>query len=32
MQSTFEGGIVRLVDRFAYVNHDIDDALRAGDP
>jgi dGTPase len=28
--STFEGGIVRLVDRFAYVNHDIDDALRAG--
>src|SRR3954449_12647137 len=30
MPSTFEGGIVRLVDRFAYVNHDIDDALRAG--
>ena len=28
--STFEGSIVRLVDRFAYVNHDIDDALRAG--
>jgi dGTPase len=28
--ATFEGGIVRLVDRFAYVNHDIDDALRAG--
>jgi dGTPase len=27
---TFEGAIVRLVDRFAYVNHDIDDALRAG--
>jgi len=28
--ATFEGGVVRLVDRFAYVNHDIDDALRAG--
>jgi dGTPase len=28
--ATFEGCIVRLVDRFAYVNHDIDDALRAG--
>jgi dGTPase len=28
--TTFEGGVVRLVDRFAYVNHDIDDALRAG--
>ncbi|MGI8428938.1 MAG: deoxyguanosinetriphosphate triphosphohydrolase [Solirubrobacteraceae bacterium] len=27
--STLEGGIVRLVDRIAYVNHDIDDALRA---
>src|SRR5439155_15222026 len=25
-----EGGIVRLVDRFGYVNHDIDDATRAG--
>ena len=30
LPGTFEGGIVRLVDRFAYVNHDIDDALRAG--
>ncbi len=30
LPATFEGGIVRLVDRFAYVNHDIDDALRAG--
>ncbi len=30
LPSTFEGAIVRLVDRFAYVNHDIDDALRAG--
>jgi dGTPase len=28
--ATLEGGIVRLVDRIAYINHDIDDALRAG--
>jgi dGTPase len=28
--STSEGKIVRLVDRIAYINHDIDDALRAG--
>jgi dGTPase len=28
--ATLEGRIVRLVDRVAYVNHDIDDALRAG--
>src|SRR4051812_14331991 len=28
--ATLEGAIVRLVDRFAYVNHDIDDAVRAG--
>ena len=27
---TLEGRIVRLVDRIAYINHDIDDALRAG--
>jgi dGTPase len=27
---TLEGAIVRLVDRVAYLNHDIDDALRAG--
>jgi dGTPase len=27
---TPEGRIVRLVDRIAYINHDIDDALRAG--
>jgi len=27
---TLEGRIVRLVDRFAYINHDLDDALRAG--
>jgi dGTPase len=25
-----EGRLVRLVDRVAYINHDIDDALRAG--
>jgi dGTPase len=28
--STLEGRIVKLVDRVAYINHDIDDALRAG--
>jgi dGTPase len=28
--ATPEGAIVRLVDRIAYINHDIDDALRAG--
>jgi dGTPase len=28
--TTLEGQIVRLVDRIAYVNHDIDDAMRAG--
>jgi dGTPase len=27
--ASLEGRIVRLVDRFAYVNHDIDDAVRA---
>ena len=27
---TLEGQIVRLSDRIAYVNHDIDDAMRAG--
>ena len=27
---TLEGKIVRLVDRIAYINHDIDDAVRAG--
>ena len=30
LPATLEGRIVRLVDRIAYVNHDIDDALRAG--
>jgi dGTPase len=27
---TFEGRIVRIVDRVAYINHDIDDAIRFG--
>jgi dGTPase len=30
LPSTLEGRIVRLLDRVAYINHDIDDALRAG--
>lgn len=30
LPSTLEGRIVRLMDRVAYINHDIDDALRAG--
>jgi dGTPase len=28
--STLEGQIVRYADRLAYINHDIDDAVRAG--
>jgi dGTPase len=28
--ATLEGKIVRIVDRVAYINHDIDDALRHG--
>ena len=28
--STMEGKIVRLSDKIAYINHDIDDAIRAG--
>ena len=28
--ATQEGRVVRVVDRIAYINHDIDDALRAG--
>src|SRR3954469_7546378 len=28
--STVEGKIVRIVDRVAYINHDIDDAIRYG--
>ncbi len=27
---SLEGRIVRIVDRIAYINHDIDDAIRAG--
>ena len=27
---TLEGRVVRLADRIAYINHDIDDAVRAG--
>jgi dGTPase len=30
LPATLEGRVVRLSDRIAYVNHDIDDALRAG--
>ena len=30
MPATLEGAIVRIADRIAYINHDIDDALRAG--
>ena len=28
--ATLEGRVVKLVDRVAYINHDIDDAVRAG--
>ena len=28
--ATLEGGIVRLSDKIAYINHDIDDAIRGG--
>lgn len=28
--STLEGKIIKLADRIAYINHDIDDALRGG--
>lgn len=28
--STFEGQIVRYADKIAYINHDMDDAIRAG--
>ena len=27
--STLEGAVVRLSDKIAYINHDIDDAIRA---
>jgi dGTPase len=30
MPDTLEGRIVRVIDRVAYINHDIDDAVRAG--
>ncbi len=30
MPKSLEGRIVRIVDRVAYLNHDIDDAIRAG--
>lgn len=30
MPSTLEGKVVRLSDKIAYINHDIQDALRAG--
>lgn len=30
MPSTLEGKVVRLSDKIAYINHDIDDAIRGG--
>jgi len=30
MPATLEGEVVRICDRIAYINHDIDDAIRAG--
>jgi dGTPase len=30
LPQTLEGRIVRTIDRVAYINHDIDDAMRAG--
>ena len=30
MPSTMEGKVVRFADKIAYINHDIDDAIRAG--
>jgi dGTPase len=30
LPASLEGRIVRVVDRIAYINHDIDDAIRAG--
>ena len=30
LPTTFEGQVVRLSDRIAYINHDIDDAIRGG--
>ena len=30
MPDTMEGSIIRFADRIAYINHDVDDAVRAG--
>ncbi len=30
LPATLEGRIIRIADRIAYINHDIDDAIRAG--
>lgn len=30
LPQTLEGAVIRYADRIAYINHDIDDALRAG--
>ena len=30
MPCTLEGAVIRYADRIAYINHDIDDAIRAG--
>ena len=30
LAETLEGQVVRLADRVAYINHDVDDAIRAG--
>lgn len=30
LPSTLEGEIIRLADKIAYINHDIDDSIRAG--
>lgn len=30
MPSTLEGKVLKYADRFAYINHDIDDAIRSG--
>ena len=30
MPETLEGSVIRYADRIAYINHDIDDAMRAG--
>ena len=31
MPETLEGKIIRMADRIAYINHDIDDAIRSGE-